>query len=197
MKKIVLILNLCIFSMVVPSHAEERGVEVRPAEKELFEVEPREIVTASFQVTNKTSEKREFITSINLPEGWKLITTFFPFELDANETVIKIVSFHVPQTTLSRKYKATFFIQDRKYPSISDRHYVPTTIRNPARLPSHGSPPHALPDAGSPSAGIPADTCQPCRRQKYGGRPWPVTGSGTGGRHRRFALFSRQGWARL
>ncbi|HDZ69341.1 MAG TPA: hypothetical protein ENH43_02860, partial [Phycisphaerales bacterium] len=88
--------------------------------EELLETKPRAIVTTVFTVTNPTDQKREFISEVKLPRGWTLITKDFPFELNPNESDTRLVSFFVPQTTLVGKYKITYVIKDRKYPSISD-----------------------------------------------------------------------------
>lgn len=119
MRKIFLIISFCLL-IVTSLQAGEKGVEVRPSEKELLEAEPKRIVTTVFQVTNKTSEKREFTSDVKLPEGWILITRDFPFDLEANKSDIRLVSFFIPQTTLAGKYEITYLVKGRKYPSISD-----------------------------------------------------------------------------
>ncbi len=88
--------------------------------KELFETEPRAIVTTAFRVTNTTGQKREFIPEVKLPDGWVLITKDFPFELKPNETDTRLVSFFVSQTALAGRYEISYIIKDRKYPSIRD-----------------------------------------------------------------------------
>jgi len=92
--------------------------------KELLETEPRQIITTVFRVTNPTDKRREFITEVNLPEGWVPITKDFPFELNPAETDTKLVSFFVPQTTLAGRYEITYVIKDRKYPAIRDFYTV-------------------------------------------------------------------------
>jgi len=110
--------------MAVSVKAQGPNIEVRPAEKELFETEPRRIVTTAFRITNSTDKKREFISEVKLPKGWTLITKDFPFELNSNASDTKLVSFFVPQATLAGKYEITYIIKDRKYPSIRDFHTI-------------------------------------------------------------------------
>ncbi|MFH1941632.1 MAG: tetratricopeptide repeat protein [bacterium] len=57
---------------------------------------------------------------MRLPRGWKLITQDFPFELDENESVIKLVSVFVPQAATAGLYEITYRVTGRKYPSVSD-----------------------------------------------------------------------------
>ncbi len=123
MKRISLITYLCLV-MAVSVKAQGPNIEVRPAGKELFETEPRRIITTVFRVTNYTDEKREFVSEVKLPYGWALITKDFPFELNSNASDTKLVSFFVPQATLAGKYEITYIIKDRKYPSIRDFHTI-------------------------------------------------------------------------
>lgn len=69
--------------------ADDKGLDVRPAGREFFEIAPREIVTAAFRVTNTTRENRLLISEIELPEGWKLIAEDFPFELGSTKVLPK------------------------------------------------------------------------------------------------------------
>jgi len=108
--------------------AQGLGLEVRPAGKELFETRPREIVTAAFRVTNTTSQQYEFISEVKLPEGWVLITEDFPFDLGANETTTKLVSFFVPEATSAGRYKITYLVGARKYPALSDFYTVDVVV---------------------------------------------------------------------
>ncbi len=123
MRKIFLIINFCLL-FITPLEAKPRGVEVRPSAKELLETEPRKAVTVAFRVNNKTSEKHEFTSDLELPKGWRLITRDFPFELGANETDIRLVSFFIPQRALAGKYEVTYLVREREYPSISDSYTV-------------------------------------------------------------------------
>ena len=75
--------------------ADNGGLEVRPAAEEYFLTTPQKNVTMIFHVTNKTSEKQEFKSIVEMPEGWKLITEDFPFELDQNQSIAKLVSFYI------------------------------------------------------------------------------------------------------
>jgi len=122
-RKILLIVSLCL-SIVTLLEAEERSVEVKPTGRELLETEPRKIVATAFRVTNKTSDKREFIPHVKLPEGWILITKDFPFDLDANESDTRLVSFFIPQATSAGKYMVTYSVRDRRYLSLSDSYTV-------------------------------------------------------------------------
>lgn len=118
-----------LFILLIISHflfiagtleARQRGVQVRLSGQELFETEPKNVVTTTFEVTNTSDEELEFISDVKLPEGWKLIIPSFPFRLAPNGTEIRLVSFFIPQTALAGKYEIIYRVSSVKYPSISD-----------------------------------------------------------------------------
>jgi hypothetical protein len=112
---------------------QDRGLEVRPAETEFVETGPRSIVTVPFRVTNPAGEKREFISEVTLPEGWKLITEDFPFfDLGPQENITKLVSFLVPEMTPAGDYKITYLVRARKDPAVRDFYTVDVTVLPPA-----------------------------------------------------------------
>jgi|GEM_PF-499895 len=117
-----------ITTTAVYGTAQGLGVEVRPAGNELFEAKPKGIVSFTFRVTNTTSRQSEFISEVKLPEGWGLITEDFPYDLGANETTTKLVSFIVPETAQAGRYKITYFAKMRKYPSIHDFYTVDAVV---------------------------------------------------------------------
>jgi len=118
-----------LFILLIISHflfiagtleARQRGVQVRISGQELFETEPKNVVTTTFEVTNTSDENLEFISEVRLPKGWKLIIPSFPFRLAPNGTEIRLVSFFIPQTALAGKYEIIYRVSSVKYPSISD-----------------------------------------------------------------------------
>jgi hypothetical protein len=108
----------------VQTTAGGRGLEVRPAEEELLGTRPKEIVSTTFRVTNTTSQQYEFISDVELPKGWTLITEDFPFDLSGNESTTKLVSFFVPETTAAGTYKISYAVSARKYPELRDFYTV-------------------------------------------------------------------------
>lgn len=114
--------------------AQASGMEVRPAGRELLEAKPREIVTTTFRVTNTSSKQYEFVSDIQLPEGWALITEDFPFYLGPDESCTKPVSFFVPQTCPAGSYKITYLVRARKYPAIRDFYTIDVKVLQHNRL---------------------------------------------------------------
>ena len=122
-KKLLLIIIICLLTAGF-SEASERSVEIRSAEEEMLVTTPRKVITTAFQVINRTAQKREFISEIRLPEGWRLITKDFPFELGPSERDIRLLSFFVPQSTLAGKYEIVYSVQDKEIPSLSNFHTI-------------------------------------------------------------------------
>ena len=130
------ILNIVLLGFFVLGflRANELGVEVRPSDKELIESEPKRIVTTDFRVTNKTLGRQEFISEVELPEEWILIIEDFPFELNSNESVIKTISFFIPQNALADKYEVTYRVRGREFFSISDFFTIHVVVLPAAKL---------------------------------------------------------------
>ncbi len=121
-QKEIFLFFLAIFFILTATslQAEEQSIQVIPTGPELIETEPRQVLTTSFRVTNAATEKREFIGSVKLPEGWQLITQEFPFELSPDESDVMLVSFFIPQGVLAGSYEIRYTVKDQKVPFISD-----------------------------------------------------------------------------
>jgi hypothetical protein len=133
MSKRSLAILFCLL-IAVPVTAQGLDMEVRPADKELLEAKPREIVTTAFRVTNYTSEQYEFVSDVELPQGWTLITEDFPFFLSPNESCTKPVSFFVPEITAAGRYKITYLVKARRYPSIRDFYTIEVMVLQHSKL---------------------------------------------------------------
>lgn len=121
---------VAVFCLSIAAYgaADQRGLDVRPAGRELFEVAPREIVTTTFRITNSTNQRRLFISELELPQGWRLITEHFPFELEANESTTKLISFFVSETASEGRYKIKYIVKAREYPSIRDFYTIDVVV---------------------------------------------------------------------
>ena len=122
------LISLFLFSILFFSNND--GIEVRPHDKERFETEKQKIVTTFFHVSNKSAVAQDFIADVTLPKTWKLITEDFPFELDINQTDIKMISFYIPATVDTGEYKVTYRVRGRKYPSFSDSYTIQIIVQN-------------------------------------------------------------------
>ena len=117
-----IVIILCLFAFCYQYNyieAAEKDIKVRPVEEEFFVIKPRSILSTSFRVTNNTDKTREFISRVQLPDGWTLITKDVPFELKSKASDIRLLSFFIPQTALAGKYQVFYLVKDREIPSLS------------------------------------------------------------------------------
>jgi hypothetical protein len=115
------------FTAVQPTAAAQ-SLEVRPAGRELFQTPPNKIVSTTFRLTNNTDSTLELINTAELPDGWELITGEFPFDLSADESTTKLLSFFVPETTPAGRYKISYIVKSRKYPAIRDFYTIGVAV---------------------------------------------------------------------
>jgi hypothetical protein len=109
------------------------GVEVRPVDEEFINAFPKEVVTMKFSVTNTTSRRHNFESEVKLPKNWKLISMDFPFELESNHSIIKVISFFIPDSVNKTKYEVKFRVMGREFPSLSDEIKICVVVRDSAK----------------------------------------------------------------
>ena len=142
MKRKLLTIAICL-SVAVYVIASDRGLDVIPTGRQLFEIAPEQIVTTAFHVTNSTYKKRLFISEVKLPEHWRLITEDFPFELEPGENITKLVSFFVPEKTPAGRYRIRYLVRARKSPLICDFCTIDVIVLPPIK--EKREPPQTLP----------------------------------------------------
>ena len=120
---------LCVL-LIFPSlsHAQTLGLEVRPADQELLSQEPRRIVTVAFLVRNGIGRAGQFEAHPILPQGWRLITPEYHFDLADGETQVRYISFFIPAGARAGDYELTYRVNDRQQPAINDAYTLPVRI---------------------------------------------------------------------
>lgn len=83
----------------------------------VFTVDPREVVTVVFQVTNRTGEGADLEGRLLMPEGWRAITSEFPFTLRSGGSAMRLVSFFVPERAAAGEYRVSYQVGLRGRPS--------------------------------------------------------------------------------
>jgi len=121
MKRNIYILSI-LFLMTCSVLADESGIMVRPVVEEMIETPPHNTVTCLFRITNTGSTSQEFVSEINLPKGWKLITKEFPFIVNSDQSETRLVSFYVSSTTIAGTYDILYRVRGREFPSVSDEY---------------------------------------------------------------------------
>jgi hypothetical protein len=109
---------LLLALVLIPStvFAQARGVDVRPMDARVFTVDPREVVTVVFQVTNRMGGAADLEGRLLMPAGWRAITPEFPFTLPPGGTVMRLVSFFVPEGTAAGEYRVSYQVGIRGRP---------------------------------------------------------------------------------
>ncbi|MBN2373437.1 hypothetical protein JXL19_06610 [bacterium] len=113
---------ICSLLIAGFSEASEKKIEILASEEEMLVTTPRKVITTAFQVFNNTDDKREFISEIRFPDGWRLITKDFPFELSPGEREIRLLSLFIPQYALAGKYEIVYSVKDKNLPSLCNSH---------------------------------------------------------------------------
>lgn len=97
---------LCLSAFfIVPGFAQQRqDLDVRAAIQTKIGAKPGTIVAAGIRVTNKSALRNSYTSQVVLPHGWKLVTRDFPFDLQPNESDMRLISFSIPAETPAGSY---------------------------------------------------------------------------------------------
>lgn len=119
---------LVLFANTHVARAQIDSLQVRPADRELITQQPRQIATVAFTVRNGTGRHIEAEPLLALPSGWRVVTPELPFSLAAGETVVRLVSFMIPETARAGEYPVSYTVQDRLLPVTRDAYAVRVNV---------------------------------------------------------------------
>ncbi|MCX6135163.1 MAG: SPOR domain-containing protein [Ignavibacteriales bacterium] len=103
---------------VVSAHAfQSRSVEVVPSSGTRVETAPGRLLTLSFRVTNTSSSRKRFESTVVTPSGWRRLARDFPFELEAGGSDIRLLSISIPAESPARDYTLRYGVKDPSNPS--------------------------------------------------------------------------------
>lgn len=95
----------CILAIsAVPAQPQAQGITGRRQRPTVVKTEPRSPVTAVFVVAKEGEKQRELESSVELPEGLRVLTGDGSFTIDPGNEELRIVSFLVPRSALSDLY---------------------------------------------------------------------------------------------
>ncbi len=106
---------LVLAVMTANANGEEQRVEVQSLGPALIETKPREVDTVFVRITN-SGPAREFDAKVNMPQGWKLVTPSFPFQLEKGKAINRMLSFVVSQETLAGMYEIEYIVTSEDRP---------------------------------------------------------------------------------
>lgn len=99
-------------ALLVPVPTWAGGVDVTASDSSVFTVEPRQVVTRVFRVTNRGGPGI-FESRLILPEGWRALTPDFPFQLAPGASAMRLVSFFAPANTPAGEYRVGYQVAER------------------------------------------------------------------------------------
>jgi hypothetical protein len=109
---------LCFLPLLFSlSSAEDKGygVEVRSTSSQLLEIEPGQIVTGSFSVSNHTGKEEEFFEQLTLPADWQeIVSEEFPLKLKPDERQVRVIAFLVPLTSPVGRHQISYSVQSQR-----------------------------------------------------------------------------------
>lgn len=124
---------LCVVGQP-PACASGHMVAVRVAEPWHLEAEPGEIVTVSLFVANRSRLPIEILESVDLPEGWELVTSESYYTIDPGREWLRLVSVHIPPTAPAGYHTLTYVAQDGNRHSVLASIEMTVVVRQVAGL---------------------------------------------------------------
>jgi len=112
-----ILVAIVLLSAGLPVHA--RGLESTVAGSRIIESKPKNVITASLEVTNTTDSHMECMPRITLPPGWKIITPVAPFWIERRQTSVILVSFYIPGDAPPEDYEVDCYLASTRDPTIS------------------------------------------------------------------------------
>lgn len=94
------------------SSFQSRTVDITASAGTRVETVPGKLLTLSFKVTNRSSAKIRFESSLTLPAGWRRLARDFPFEINAGSGDIRLVSISIPAETPAGEYTLRYGVRD-------------------------------------------------------------------------------------
>ncbi len=96
---------------------QSRSFDVTPSGSTRVETVPGKLLTLSFRVTNTTSIRKQFESSVVTPTGWRRLAKDFPFELDGGASDIRLMSVAIPAETPAGEYALRYGVHDSSNPA--------------------------------------------------------------------------------
>lgn len=116
-----------IFFTPATTAAQSSGVRIFTATAQL-EAVPGQIVSTTFRIVNETAETREFASTAQLPDGWQLISQFFPFTLAPGAEHLLFTAIAVPKYALAETYTLGISVADTHAAGVADRDEVQVIV---------------------------------------------------------------------
>ena len=103
---------LSILLVGIGTLRSQQLVDVQLAVSGGITAKPGSIVAVGVKVTSRTSVGGTFRSTINLPEGWKVVIRDFPFDLPPRGSDIRLISFSIPPDAAAKQYQIEYSVRD-------------------------------------------------------------------------------------
>ena len=102
-----------------PAPIINKNIKITSTISTILKAEPGETITIPLKVNNISTNAKELIEKIKLPEGWNLILKPTPFTLKAEETEIRLLTFLVSSYCLADDYTISYLLTDALDPTLA------------------------------------------------------------------------------
>lgn len=96
-----------------PVWSQSRTIEVRYMGSQPVETDSGKQMSVVFSVRNSDSISHEYVSTLELPSGWKTIIDDFPFALNARESKARIMSLLVPRSARAGVYFVMYTVSQK------------------------------------------------------------------------------------
>ena len=101
--------------------AKDAGVRIENISPDNVQAEPLQILTMTFRVINDTDSASELEAVVEIPSGWELVSSLFPFELNSGEEKQIFVAVSVPQGARAGDYNISVEIASTGFIGFGDK----------------------------------------------------------------------------
>lgn len=106
--------GLVVLSVMLRAQTPQE-IELSTAQPQL-EIRQSNVVSATVVVRNASREKRRYTATLLAPAQWRSLTAEKPFELNPQESDIRLLSIVLPQTTQAGSYQIRYKVEDNARP---------------------------------------------------------------------------------
>lgn len=121
---------LLLLSMLLAwpaSSAADTRLQVLALERQL-DADKRGIVTLRMEIENRDTTDRAFQEYLQLPDGWKLLTTPAPFNLAAGQREVRLLHVLVPNHSTAGQFTLTYQLQASDDSSLHSQETVQVAV---------------------------------------------------------------------
>ncbi|MGA3246377.1 MAG: SPOR domain-containing protein [Bacteroidota bacterium] len=111
------LLILTALNVVAALSFQSRSIAVVPSSGSRVETVPGKLLTLTFRVTNTSSTRKRFESTVVTPTGWRRLAKDLPFDLEAGGSDIRLLSISIPAETPAGEYTLRYSIKDQSNPN--------------------------------------------------------------------------------